>query len=85
MTDPALLNRSPVPEQDHWPTSDGSSVDCREKLQVLRENQAELSQSLRDCFDDAVLMGVDPEAMRGILRSMVDALRDPRHGGAKSG
>jgi uncharacterized protein (UPF0335 family) len=58
-------------------------LDCREKLRLLRENHSELEQTLRDCFDDAVLMGVDAEAMRRLLHSMVEALRDPRSGGAE--
>jgi uncharacterized protein (UPF0335 family) len=66
------------PAEDIWPQADGSPVDCREKLRVLRENHAELEQALRDCFDDAVLMGVDADGMRRILHAMVDALRDPR-------
>jgi hypothetical protein len=67
-----------TPAADRWPQADGSSIDCREKLRVLRENHTELEQTLRDCFDDAVLMGVDASAMRRILHAMVDALRDPR-------
>jgi hypothetical protein len=67
------------PAEDVWPRADGSPVDCREKLRVLRENHAELTQTLRDCFDDAVLRGVDTEAMRRSLHAMVDALRDPRN------
>ena len=66
------------PAEDVWPRADGSALDCREKLRVLRENHAELAQTLRDCFDDAVLMGVDVEALRRSLHAMVDALRDPR-------
>jgi hypothetical protein len=76
---PALTRAAPGAEDDPaWPRTDGSPVDCREKLRILRQNQAELAQTLRDCFDDAVLMGVDAEAMRGILHAMVAALRDPR-------
>ena len=75
---------TPDPQSaDHWPQPDGSPVDCREKLRLLRENRQELEQTLRDCFEDAVLMGVDAEAMRHRLHCMVDALRDPRRGGAK--
>jgi hypothetical protein len=72
----------PVPAADHWPMSDGSLVDCREKLRVLRENHGELEQTLRDCFDDAVLMGVDADAVRRLFHGMVDALRDPRSNGS---
>jgi hypothetical protein len=81
LTQAADSGRAMVPETDHWPRSDGSLVDCREKLRVLRENHAELSQTLCDCFDDAVLMGVDAEGMRALLQAMVAALRDPRSGG----
>jgi hypothetical protein len=81
LTRPGDGSRTMVPETDHWPQPDGSLIDCREKLRVLRENHAELSQTLRDCFDDAVLMGVDAEGMRTLLHAMVEALRDPRSGG----
>ncbi|WP_284944266.1 hypothetical protein [Acidisoma cladoniae] len=65
-------------EPDVWPQADGTAIDCREKLRVLRDNHMELAQTLRDCFEDAVLMGVDPAAMRRILHAMVDAQSDPR-------
>ena len=61
----------------HWPQPDGSPISCREKLRVLEENHAELRAVLRDAFDDAVLMGVDQAAMRGILIAMVEALESP--------
>ncbi|HTI00886.1 MAG TPA: hypothetical protein VL752_08065 [Acidisoma sp.] len=68
------------PDADLWPGADGNRIDCREKLRTLRENHAEVTQALRDCFEDAVLMGVDEAAMRQLLHAMVDALRDPRAG-----
>jgi uncharacterized protein (UPF0335 family) len=61
----------------HWPQPDGTPVACREKLRVLEENHAELAQALQDAFEDAVLMGVDAEAMRVILREMVGRLESP--------
>ncbi len=70
-----------VPER--WPQVDGTPVSCREKLKVLEENYAELAQTMRDAFEDAVLMGVDEAAMRRILEDMVRALPSPnRPGGA---
>jgi len=60
-----------------WVQPDGSPISCRDKLRVLDENHAELTQTMRDAFDDAVLMGVDPEAMRAILADMVARLRSP--------
>jgi hypothetical protein len=81
MSGAAVLDLAPVPAADHWPRADGSLIDCREKLRQLRENHGELAQTLRDCFDDAILMGVSAAAMRHLLHDMVDALRDPRSGG----
>jgi hypothetical protein len=80
VTQVAGAELSAVPASDHWPQPDGAPVDCREKLRLLRENHGELEQTLRDCFDDAVLMGVDAEAMRRLLHAMVEALRNPRTG-----
>ncbi len=67
-----------------WPQPDGSPVSCREKLKTLAENHAELAQMMQDAFEDAVLMGVDEAAMRGILAAMSQALVSPKRprGGA---
>jgi uncharacterized protein (UPF0335 family) len=60
-----------------WLQPDGEAISCRDKLKVLDENHTELSQTLHDVFEDAVLMGVDAEAMRAVLAEMVAALRSP--------
>jgi hypothetical protein len=73
MTEPAVASAIKA-----WPQPDGTPVSCREKLKVLTENHAELAQTMRDVFEDAVLMGVDETAMRGILTDMVQALASPR-------
>lgn len=44
---------------------------------MLEENQTELAQVMRDAFEDAVLMGVDADAMKRILAEMVGALVTP--------
>ncbi len=61
-----------------WPGEDGNPLSCRDKLKVLAENHAELAQMLRDTFEDAILMGVDETAMRGILSSMIEGLESPK-------
>ncbi|HYF09157.1 MAG TPA: hypothetical protein VD970_16160 [Acetobacteraceae bacterium] len=61
-----------------WPGSDGSPISCREKIKVLEENHREAAQILRDAFEDAVLMGVDEEAMRRILAELVTHLPSPK-------
>ena len=45
---------------------------------MLAENHAELAQALQDAFEDAVLMGVDEQAMRRILTGMVEGLESPK-------
>lgn len=61
-----------------WPGADGAPVSCREKLRTLEENHREAAQVLQDAFEDAVLMGVDEAALRGIMADMVAGLRSPR-------
>jgi hypothetical protein len=61
-----------------WPQPDGTPVSCREKLKMLAENHAELARTMRDAFEDAVLMGVDEAAMRRILAEMIAGLRSPK-------
>jgi hypothetical protein len=65
------------PAPTHWPGLDGNSVGCREKLKMLTENYAEVSQVLQDAFEDAVLMGVDEAAMRQVLADIVAGLESP--------
>ena len=66
------------PPPAHWPQTDGAPVSCREKLRMLTENHAELAQAIQDAFEDAVLMGVDEQAMRRILVGMVEGLESPK-------
>jgi uncharacterized protein (UPF0335 family) len=61
-----------------WLQPDGTPVACREKLKMLAENHAELAQVLQDAFEDAVLMGVDEQAMRRLLAEMVQGLESPK-------
>ncbi|HXT82119.1 MAG TPA: hypothetical protein VN702_21335 [Acetobacteraceae bacterium] len=66
------------PPPSAWPGLDGNAVGCREKMRMLAENHAELAQVLTDAFEDAILMGVDEDAMRRILIGMVEGLESPR-------
>ena len=64
-----------------WSQPDGAPISCTEKLRVLEENHAELTQVMRDAFEDAVLMGVDAQAMRQVLAGMVAQLESPLKSG----
>jgi hypothetical protein len=61
-----------------WPQPDGTPVSCLEKLKTLKENHAELAQVMQDAFEDAVLIGVDEQAMRRILTELVQSLQSPK-------
>jgi len=61
-----------------WPQPDGTPVSCLEKLKTLKENHLELAQVMQDAFEDAVLIGVDEQAMRRILADMVQSLQSPK-------
>ena len=45
---------------------------------MLTENYAEVSQVLQDAFEDAVLMGVNEQAMRQVLAAVVAGLESPK-------
>ena len=66
------------PPPSNWPGLDGNAVGCREKLKMLAENYAEVSQVLRDAFEDAILMGVDEQGMRRVLADIVAGLDSPK-------
>jgi hypothetical protein len=66
------------PPPANWPGLDGNAVGCREKLKMLAENYAEVSQVLRDAFEDGILMGVNEDAMRQILTNIVSGLDSPK-------
>ena len=59
------------------PGLDGTGVGCREKIRVLNENHAEVTQVLRDAFEDAVLMGGDEAQFRAVLGDLVASLANP--------
>jgi hypothetical protein len=66
------------PPPTNWPGLDGNAVGCREKLKMLTENYEEVSQVLRDAFEDAILMGVNETAMRQVLADIVAGLESPK-------
>ena len=70
-----------MPPPPVWPQPDGTPVSCLEKLKTLKENHAELAQVMQDAFEDAVLMGVDEQAMRRVLTGMVEGLESPKRAG----
>jgi hypothetical protein len=64
-----------------WRQPDGSAVSCDEKLKVLNENLGEIRQICQDAFEDALLMGCDPEQVRRVFAEVIASLHDPRRRG----
>lgn len=69
------------PPPTMWPGLDGNAVGCREKLRMLAENHAEVAQVLQDAFEDAILMGVEEQAIRDVLAGIVAGLESPKRAG----
>ena len=61
-----------------WPGVDGTPISCRDKLRTLEENETEARQVLQDAFEDAILMGVDEQAMRTVMAELVAGLQSPK-------
>ncbi len=60
-----------------WREPSGKPVSCLEKIKVLNQNLAEIRQLCADALEDAILMGCDPEQVRGTLRALVAELEQP--------
>lgn len=60
-----------------WHTPEGEPVSCVEKIKVLNENLAELSDLAQDALEDGVLMGCDEVQLREVLASIIAGLVNP--------
>jgi hypothetical protein len=60
-----------------WHTPEGEPVSCVEKIKVLNENLAELSDLAQDALEDGVLMGCDEAQLREVLASIIAGLVNP--------
>jgi hypothetical protein len=65
------------PPPTAWPGLDGNAVGCREKMKMLAENYQEAAEMLTDVFEDAILMGVEEQAIRKVLTDLVAGLETP--------
>jgi hypothetical protein len=61
-----------------WKQEDGTPVACREKLEILNENHAELCHVMQDAFDDAILMGVEEAFLRTLFAGLAAGLKTPK-------
>ncbi|HJQ59986.1 MAG TPA: hypothetical protein VJ890_23980 [Vineibacter sp.] len=60
-----------------WKQPDGKPVSCLEKLKVLNQNLDEIRQLCADAFEDAMLMGCDPDQIRAVFHELIEAIEPP--------
>ncbi|MCW5747158.1 MAG: hypothetical protein KIT36_13290 [Alphaproteobacteria bacterium] len=60
-----------------WRQPDGKPVSCLEKIKVLNQNLDEIRQLCADAYEDAVLMGCDPDQIRAVFRELIEAIETP--------
>lgn len=60
-----------------WKQPDGKPVSCVEKIKVLNQNLEEIRQLAADAFEDAVLMGCDPDQIRAVFRELIESIEAP--------
>lgn len=74
---------SHLSEEQVWLDRKGQPISCTGKLRVLRENEEELRQVLRDACADALLMDVGPVFLRHRMeRILADAMLESGAGEA---
>jgi hypothetical protein len=60
-----------------WKQPDGKPVSCIEKIKVLNQNLDEIRQLCADAFEDAILMGCDPDQIRAVFRELIESIEAP--------
>ena len=72
----AKLDKSPA-EPAAWRQPNGEPLACEDKIDVLRENLAEIHEICQEALEDAVVMEVDEGQFRTVLHDLVDKLVNP--------
>ncbi len=60
-----------------WLDPVGKPVSCLEKIKVLNENLEEIRTLAQDAYEDAIIMGCDPDQFRGVMEELVASLNNP--------
>lgn len=64
-------------EMPVWKDAQGNTVACVEKIKVMRENLEELAQLAQDAYEDAILMGCEPQQVKDFLVALMRSLDNP--------
>lgn len=54
-----------------WRDENNQKLECTEKLRLLKENEAELSQMAEDMFEDGIAMGVSEKSMKENMKKLL--------------
>jgi len=60
-----------------WHDSEGVPLSCLEKLKVLTENLSEVQAVAQDALEEALLLKVDEQQIRRVLKALIEELENP--------
>ena len=70
----SLINEKNKLYPDFWKTSDNTKISCKEKIVILNNNVIELQNLINQIYDEAILMGVDKEQIKKVIKSLLNNL-----------
>jgi len=77
VTKSASTSNTEAFEAPVWRRPDGSPLSCREKIEVLNENLAEIREMAQEALEDAILMDCDEAQIRQVLGDLMASLVNP--------
>ena len=66
-----------MPSDIVWKSPSGQIIACTEKIKVMQQNIEEIQQMAQDAFEDAILMGIDPEQIKSYFATLMQNLHNP--------
>ena len=57
-----------------WKDEEGNRISCDEKIRVMKENFDEIYLALRDLYDDAILMNIEPIQVKETMMKLISML-----------
>ncbi|PPR24513.1 MAG: hypothetical protein CFH34_01770 [Alphaproteobacteria bacterium MarineAlpha9_Bin4] len=60
----------------YWVDKNKNTISCKEKIKVINGNLDELTEMLKDIFDEAVLIGVDENQFKKVIQDIVKNMKN---------
>ena len=67
-------NKSFIPE--YWKGKNKEKISCKEKINILNSNIYELHEMIADVYDEAILIGIDEEQLKDVLKKIIKNLKN---------